>query len=131
MIDNYVGIIFRRIKLIAFTFSYRQASVIFPMVLAAPSFFAKKITLGALQQTSQAFGQVQSSLSFFVDSYTTLAAYKANTIRLGSFRRAMTKAEALEALRERIAAAAASLKEQAQHLSAVVSVFEIDGRHRA
>ncbi len=97
VIDNYVGIIFRRIKLIAFTFSYRQASVIFPMVLAAPSFFAKKITLGALQQTSQAFGQVQSSLSFFVDSYTTLAAYKANTIRLGSFRRAMTKAEALEA----------------------------------
>ena len=67
------------------------------MVLAAPSFFAKKITLGALQQTSQAFGQVQSSLSFFVDSYTTLAAYKANTNRLGSFRRAMTKAEALEA----------------------------------
>ena len=52
--------------------------------------------LGALQQTSQAFGQVQSSLSFFVDSYTTLAAYKANTNRLGSFRRAMTKAEALE-----------------------------------
>ena len=96
VIDNYVGIIFRRIKLIAFTFSYRQASVIFPMVLAAPSFFAKKITLGALQQTSQAFGQVQSSLSFFVDSYTTLAAYKANTNRLGSFRRAMTKAEALE-----------------------------------
>ncbi len=95
VIENYVGIIFRRIKLIAFTFSYRQASVIFPLVIAAPSFFAKKITLGALQQTSQAFGQVQSSLSFFVDAYTTLAAYKANTIRLGSFRRAMTKAEAL------------------------------------
>ncbi|MBE7202218.1 MAG: ABC transporter ATP-binding protein/permease, partial [Parafilimonas terrae] len=62
-----------------------------------PSFFAKKITLGALQQTGNAFGQVQTSLSFFVDAYTTLAAYKANTIRLGSFRRAMTKAEALAA----------------------------------
>ncbi len=97
VVANYTNIIFRRIKLIAFTFSYRQASVIFPMILAAPSFFAKKITLGALQQTSQAFGQVQSSLSFFVDSYTTLAAYKANTIRLGSFRRAMTKAEAMGA----------------------------------
>jgi putative ATP-binding cassette transporter len=92
---NYTNIIFRRIKLIAFTFSYRQASAIFPLVLAAPSFFAKKITLGALQQTSNAFSQVQTSLSFFVDAYTTLAAYKANTIRLGSFRRAMTKAEAL------------------------------------
>ncbi len=95
VVANYTNIIFRRIKLIAFTFSYRQLSVIFPYLLAAPSFFAKKITLGALQQTGNAFGQVQTSLSFFVDAYTTLAAYKANTIRLGSFRRAMTKAEAL------------------------------------
>ena len=97
IIDNYVGIIFRRIKLIAFTFSYRQASVIFPLVIAAPSFFAKKITLGALQQTADAFSNVQGSLNFFINSYTTLAAYKANTIRLGSFKRAMTKAEALSA----------------------------------
>ncbi len=95
IVDNYVGIIFRRIKLIAFTFSYRQASTIFPLVIAAPSFFAKKITLGALQQTSNAFSNVQNSLNFFINSYTILAAYKANTIRLGSFKRAMTKAEAL------------------------------------
>ncbi|CAO4176763.1 ABC transporter ATP-binding protein/permease [Methylorubrum populi] len=95
IVDNYVGIIFRRIKLIAFTFSYRQASTIFPLIIAAPSFFAKKITLGALQQTSNAFSNVQGSLNFFINSYTILAAYKANTIRLGSFKRAMTKAEAL------------------------------------
>ena len=95
IIDNYVGIIYRRIKLIAFTFSYRQASTIFPLVIAAPSFFAKKITLGTLQQTSNAFSNVQNSLSFFITAYTTLAAYKANTIRLGAFKRAMTKAEAL------------------------------------
>ncbi|KQP73272.1 ABC transporter [Methylobacterium sp. Leaf113] len=97
IIDNYIGIIFRRIKLIAFTFSYRQASAIFPLVIAAPSFFAKKITLGALQQTSSAFGSVQESLNFFITSYLTLASYRANTIRLGSFKRAMTKAEALSA----------------------------------
>ncbi|MDP4025709.1 ABC transporter ATP-binding protein/permease [Methylobacterium sp. NEAU 140] len=97
IIANYVQIIYRRIKLIAFTFSYRQLSVVFPLIIAAPSFFAKKITLGALQQTGDAFSNVQNSLSFFVNAYTTLAAYKANTIRLGSFRRAMTKAEALAA----------------------------------
>ena len=97
VIDNYVDIIFRRIKLIAFTFSYRQASTIFPLIIAAPSFFAKKITLGTLQQTSDAFGNVQNALNFFVNSYITLAAYRANTIRLGSFKRAMTKAEALSA----------------------------------
>ena len=97
IIDNYTAIIFRRIKLIALTFSYRQASVVFPIVVAAPSFFAKKITLGTLQQTTNAFSNVQTSLSFFVDAYITLAAYKANTNRLGSFKRAMTKAEALSA----------------------------------
>ena len=59
--------------------------------------FAKKITLGTLQQTTNAFSNVQTSLSFFVDAYITLAAYKANTNRLGSFKRAMTKAEALSA----------------------------------
>ena len=98
IIDNYVGIIFRRIKLIAFTFSYRQTSAIFPLVIAAPSFFAKKISLGALQQTSDAFSNVNNSLNFFINSYITLAAYKANTIRIGSFRSAMTKAEALTAV---------------------------------
>ncbi|GJD77712.1 ABC transporter ATP-binding protein/permease [Methylobacterium gregans] len=97
VIDNYVGIIFRRIKLIAFTFTYRQASAVFPLIVAAPSFFAKKITLGTLQQTSDAFSNVKGSLDFFVNSYITLASYRANTIRLGSFKRAMTKAEALSA----------------------------------
>ncbi len=97
VIDNYVDIIYRRIKLIAFTFSYRQASAVFPLIIAAPSFFSKKITLGTLQQTSDAFGNVQNALNFFVTSYITLASYRANTIRLGSFKRAMTKAEALSA----------------------------------
>lgn len=97
VIANFVQIIYRRMQLIAFIFTYKQASTIFPLVVAAPSFFAKKITLGVVQQTSDAFSNVQNSLSFFISSYTTLAAYKANTIRLGSFKRAMTKAEALSA----------------------------------
>lgn len=97
IISNYVGIIFRKIKLIAFTFGYRQTSALFPLVIAAPSFFLKKITLGTLQQTSDAFSNVQNSLSFFINAYITLAAYKANTNRLASFKRAMTKAEALSA----------------------------------
>ena len=94
---NYVEIIFRKIKLIGFTFSYRQLAVLFPMVISAPSFFAKKITLGAVQQTSDAFSNVQTSLSFFINAYVTLASYKANTNRLASFKRAMTRAEALSA----------------------------------
>ncbi len=95
IIGNYLGIIYRRIKLGSFTLSYSQISVVFPYILAAPSYFAKKITLGQFQQTGDAFGSVQGALSFFINSYTTLASYKANTNRLSSFKRAMTKAEAL------------------------------------
>lgn len=95
IIDNYLGIIIRRIKLGSFTLSYSQISVVFPYILAAPSYFLKKITLGQFQQTGDAFSSVQSSLSFFINSYVTIAAYRANTNRLSSFKRAMTKAEAI------------------------------------
>ena len=42
---------------------------IFPIVVAAPRFFAGAITLGTLIQIAGAFGQVQDALSWFVDSY--------------------------------------------------------------
>ena len=95
VVSNYIDIIYRRIKLGSFTLTYSQISVVFPYILAAPSYFLKKITLGQFQQTADAFSSVQSALSFFISSYTTLASYKANTNRISSFRRAMTKAEAL------------------------------------
>ncbi|GJD96671.1 ABC transporter ATP-binding protein/permease [Methylobacterium iners] len=97
VIANYIGITYRRMKLGSFTLSYSQISVVFPYILAAPSYFLKKITLGQFQQTGNAFSNVQSSLSFFISAYTTIAAYRANTNRLSSFKRAMTKAEALNA----------------------------------
>ena len=95
IVENYLGIIYRRIKLGSFTLSYNQLSVVFPYILAAPSYFLKKIDLGQLQQTGDAFSSVQSSLSFFISSYTTIASYSANINRLSSFKRAMTRAEAL------------------------------------
>ncbi|WP_368855760.1 SbmA/BacA-like family transporter, partial [Escherichia coli] len=64
IISNYLGIVYRRIKLGSFTLSYSQISVVFPYILAAPSYFLKKITLGQFQQTADAFSSVQSSLSF-------------------------------------------------------------------
>ena len=44
-------------KLTAFTQSYSQASVIFPYILVAPAYFAKKIQLGGMMQTASAFSQ--------------------------------------------------------------------------
>jgi putative ATP-binding cassette transporter len=76
---------------------YGQAAVIFPYIVAAPQFFAGKIGLGTMTQTADAFGQVQGSLSWFIDSYTQLAAWKATVDRLTSFGEAMVAAKLADA----------------------------------
>ena len=65
----------------------------FPIIVAAPQYFAGQIGLGTLTQTADAFGQVQGSLSWFVDSYTQLAAWKAVVDRLTTFGEAMVAAK--------------------------------------
>jgi putative ATP-binding cassette transporter len=74
---------------------YNQAAIIFPLLVAAPRYFAGEIPLGAVMQTSSAFGQVQNSLSWFVNSFDTLAPWKAGVDRLTGFSEAMeaTRAE--------------------------------------
>jgi putative ATP-binding cassette transporter len=72
---------------------YGQAAVIFPYIVAAPQYFAGQIGLGTLTQTADAFGQVQGSLSWFVDSYSQLAAWKAVVDRLTTFGEAMVEAK--------------------------------------
>lgn len=95
IVANFLRILSRRMKLTTLTGAYSQTSVVFPYILAAPSFFVGKITLGQFQQTASAFTRVESALSFFITAYSTLAAYKATTDRLTTFNTAMTKAEGL------------------------------------
>jgi vitamin B12/bleomycin/antimicrobial peptide transport system ATP-binding/permease protein len=76
---------------------YGQAASIFPIIVAAPQYFAGQIQLGVLTQTADAFGQVQGSLSWFVDAYATLAQWKAVVDRLTTFSEAMVKAKAAAA----------------------------------
>jgi putative ATP-binding cassette transporter len=72
---------------------YAQAAAIFPIIVAAPRYFAGQIELGVLTQTADAFGQVQGALSWFVDAYSTLAAWKATVDRLTTFSEAMVLAK--------------------------------------
>ena len=87
---NYMNQTKRLTWLTAF---YGQAAVIFPFLVAAPRYFTGEIQLGVVMQTSSAFGQVQSSLSWFVNSFDTLAPWKATVDRLTGF------SEAMEAVR--------------------------------
>jgi putative ATP-binding cassette transporter len=90
--DNYWSIMKRQKTLTWFTSGYDQIANIFPVLVAAPRFFAKQIQLGGLMQTASAFGQVQGSLSFIIGSYTSIATWKAVIQRLNGFNLAMQEA---------------------------------------
>ena len=66
----------------------------FPFVVGAPRYFSGAIQLGGLVQISNAFGQVQGALSWFIDAYTTFASWKATVDRLTGFHNAMVMAQA-------------------------------------
>jgi vitamin B12/bleomycin/antimicrobial peptide transport system ATP-binding/permease protein len=85
VLANYLRLIRAQKNLIWFTSFFQQAAVVFPMLVAAPRFFAGAIQLGELMQIASAFGQVQDSLSWFVDNYSSLAAWRATSDRLTSF----------------------------------------------
>jgi putative ATP-binding cassette transporter len=85
VLGNYLALIKAQKNLIWFTSFFGQAAVVFPFVVAAPRFFSGAIQLGELMQISSAFGQVQGALSWFVDSYGSLASWRATTDRLTSF----------------------------------------------
>ncbi len=77
---------------------YAQIAIIFPILVAAPRYFAGSIKLGELMQVASAFGQVQGALSWFIDAYANLAAWKASVDRLLSFDDALMEAERQSAL---------------------------------
>ena len=85
VIGNFLAIVSRTKKLTAFTASYQQVNAVIPYVLIAPYYFAGKIPLGGMTQTAGAFARVESTMSFFITFYTTLADYKAVIDRLTSF----------------------------------------------
>ena len=95
VIANWYAIMSRTKRLVFFTGSYDQAAVIVPHILIAPAYFAKAVPLGGMMQTAEAFGSVQTSLSFFVSAYRTLAEWRAVVARLDGFETSIARAEAL------------------------------------
>jgi len=95
VVGNWYAIMSRTKRLTAFTSSYAQAAVVFPLILVAPAYFAGKIQFGAVFQTTEAFGSVQSALSFFVSTYRSLAEWRAVVARLDGFETAVSSAATL------------------------------------
>ena len=85
IVSNWHAIMSRQKMLTFFTAGYNQLAVVLPYAILARPFFSGQIPLGTLMQTAGAFGQVQTSLSFFVTSYAQLAEWKAVVDRLSGF----------------------------------------------
>jgi putative ATP-binding cassette transporter len=98
-IANLWARVYRGLKFDGFNLSVSQVAVVFPFILQAPRFFSGAIKLGDVIQTSQAFGQVQDSLSFFRTSYDTFAQYRATLDRLNGFLDANEAARVLPSVR--------------------------------
>lgn len=96
LIANFLALVYRRIRVTAFTEGLQQISPIIPYMFTAPFYFAGSIGLGAMTQTAAAFGYVGASLSFFVTRYTYLASFKSVVDRLSSFDAAIEEAERLK-----------------------------------
>ena len=94
VVANWWGIMRCRKRLTWFTSGYAQAAVVFPYLVAAPRYFSGAIELGGLMQTANAFGQVQESLSWFVDAYVSVAEWRATVDRLTHFHTAVHAARA-------------------------------------
>ncbi|MBQ6296610.1 MAG: ABC transporter ATP-binding protein/permease [Selenomonadaceae bacterium] len=85
VIKNYWQLMKKTKHLNFYANGYAQLAVLVPYLMAYPRYFAKEIQLGGLMQISSAFGRVQDALSFFVNSYDTLATLAAVINRLSGF----------------------------------------------
>ncbi len=97
VVDNWWRIMKRQKILNSFTIGYNQAAIIFPFLVAGNRYFAGTIQLGGLMQISNAFGQVQGSLSWFIGAYASFASWKATSDRLLGFHDAIESARQQEA----------------------------------
>lgn len=96
VIKNFWGLM-KRTKLLNFYINgYGQLAVIFPILMAAPKYFAGEMQLGGLMQTISAFGRVQDALSYFVDAYAAIAQYVSVIRRLNGFTEHMEEVDSLK-----------------------------------
>jgi putative ATP-binding cassette transporter len=94
VINNWLAMMSRLKRLTMLTASYRQASVVFPLIMVSPAYFAGNIQWGGLMQTANAFDNVREALSIFIDVYRDLAEWRAVVARLDGFDAAIAQAQA-------------------------------------
>ncbi|WP_424363340.1 ABC transporter ATP-binding protein/permease [Methylocystis parvus] len=78
------------------TAGYGWFTIVAPVIIAAPAYFAGNLTFGGLLMAVGAFTQVQQSLRWFVDNANLIADWKATLLRVSEFRRALIQIDLVE-----------------------------------
>jgi vitamin B12/bleomycin/antimicrobial peptide transport system ATP-binding/permease protein len=84
------------------TAGYGWFTLVAPILAAAPQYFNGALSFGGLMMAAGAFNQVQSSLRWFVDNYSTIADWRATLLRVANFRRAVLSTDELHGGERRI-----------------------------
>jgi peptide/bleomycin uptake transporter len=95
-------------------YTYLQADNIFSFIILGPSLVAHKITFGALNQISNAFGRVTNSLQFLLNSWSTIVELQSVHKRLRAFEATLEGAPLPEIDRHYLERKAAGLEEKDQ-----------------
>jgi putative ATP-binding cassette transporter len=84
------------------TAGFGWVMIVAPILVAAPLYFAGKISFGGLMMAAAAFTQAQSSLRWFVDNFSVIADWRATLLRVASFRYALSHTGELREFDSRI-----------------------------
>ena len=84
------------------TAGYGWITIIAPIIVAAPGYFAGDLSFGTLMMAVGAFNQVQQTLRWFIDNFSTLADWRATLLRIASFRATVVTMDSLGATENRI-----------------------------
>jgi len=93
LIGNWVKLIQRQTALSGFIQSYGQMSIVFPILVASPAYFAGTIPLGLMMQASLAFQRVDMAFAFFLHTYPRIAEWKASMDRIAQLEDALIAIE--------------------------------------
>ena len=84
------------------TSGYGWVTLVVPILVAAPLYFTGGLSFGGLMMAAAAFTQLQSSLRWFVDNFSTIADWQATLLRVAVFRRALVASQDLHREQSRI-----------------------------
>jgi peptide/bleomycin uptake transporter len=83
--QNYFRLYFNYLYFNVGRYLYLQTDNIFPYIVLAPTIVAGKITLGAMNQILNAFGEVRSSFQYLVNAWPTIVELLSIYKRLRAF----------------------------------------------